>query len=123
MPRRLPQQPARDQEIIPEREERVHQHDLDILFEPLILEPIVEHERLGAQLIDGPAAVGQDEDVVAGAAVGGHRRDEVFQVVHATHQFGQAAQRERLPAGEYYHHELIGLTALQENGAILGQAR
>jgi len=30
------------------------------------------------------SAVGHDEDVVAGAAVGGHRRDEVFQVVHAT---------------------------------------
>jgi len=34
--------------------------------------------------------------------------------------FIKAAEAPRLPEGEYYHHELIGLSAIDEQGALLG---
>ncbi len=34
--------------------------------------------------------------------------------------FIKAAEAPRLPEGEYYHHELIGLSAIDEQGALPG---
>ncbi len=96
----------------------------EILME--ILTDFPERLKAGSQLFVGPMhqphtikSYRQHNDGLLVSFEGYHSPEEVG-VLRNQYVFVSSSDRPPLPDGEYYHHQLIGLSVMEENGNLLG---